>query len=252
MFMLILTRTLLIVLCLSLLTSIALAQAPITVKGLVFNQSSAVRLAQVTIANRHNQTYATTNNLGEFSIQAAIGDSLMIFKAGFTEQKIAVKSTQDLMISLIPVTQLADVIIKSTSKRQEQQQTMDVYRSKGIYFDGKPPLLAGLGSPATALYELFGKGPRQARHFSNYIKRENEQTAINRRYNKELVKRVTNLNDEEAQQLVEAYRPTPEEITKWSDYDLIQFIKKSVVSFKTPSGLKPLPKLPSASEAPKS
>lgn len=250
--MLVLTRTFIIIMWISLLSGTAFSQTTVTVRGLVFNKTSSVRLAQVTIANRRNQTYTSTNNLGEFIIQAAIGDSLMIFKAGFTEQKIAVMNSQDLMISLIQVTQLSDVIIKSTSKKQEMQETMDAYRSKGIYFNGKPPLLAGIASPATALYELFGKAPKQARHFSNYMKRENEQTAINKRYNKELVKRITGLSDEESQQLVEAYQPTPEEIAKWSDYDLIQFIKKSAVSFKSPSGLKPLPKLTPTNEAPES
>ena len=70
------------------------------------------------------------------------------------------------------------------------------YRSKGLYFDGRPPLWLFSpfgGSPLTAFYELFSQDARNERHFIKFSKDEMEAIAVDRRYTKALVKQVTNL-----------------------------------------------------------
>ena len=60
---------------------------------------------------------------------------------------------------------------------------------------------------------------------------EMEAIAVNNRYNKPLVKRVTNLSDADVEKFMQQYTPSYEDIQQWNDYDLISHIKKYLVYF---------------------
>jgi hypothetical protein len=217
-----------------------MVQAQATVKGVIFKKNTSARVSQVLITNSAG-TVMMSDELGLFNIKAAIGDTITFSKIGYTPQKQVVNNNSDILIYLQPVVELEGVIIKGQTKQQELAEVMRTYRSKGIYFDGKPPVTAFLpfgGSPITGFYELFGKAPKQARHFKQYIKTENEQSLVSRRYTKELVKRVTLLDDEEVAKFMNNYKPSYEDVVKWTDYDLIAYIKRSLEYYKS-NGDKP-------------
>jgi hypothetical protein len=238
-------KTVSIAVAVALVPTTAFSQMLQQINGLTFNQKTSARLATVTVSNLKRQSIATSNDLGMFSIKAAPGDTLLFLKPGFTERKILVTSSTDMVAYLLPAQQLQEVIVKAKTKQQEQKEVLDAYRSKGIYYNGKPPALSFLASPATAIYELFGKEPSRARHFAAQMKRENQQTEINRRYTFELVKRVTQLPDDEVQQFRLTYNPPYPEVLKWNEYEMIQFINRSLNGYnraKTLPRLTPLTK----------
>ncbi|WP_158825360.1 hypothetical protein [Mucilaginibacter lacusdianchii] len=210
----------------------ASAQLATALKGVILKERTTTRAAEVRVTNLQNKAIVQSDNLGFFSILANVGDTLLFTKTGYADQKIAITSTQDLIVRMMTNTELGPVVIRGTTKKQEMQETMDIYRSKGIYFNGKPPALAAVASPITGLYELFGKGPGQARRFSNYMQKESKEIEIDKRYNKALVKRITELPDEDVDKFMLAYRPAYDDLKKWTDYDLIVFIKKSAASYK--------------------
>lgn len=234
------TKAVILIAITALLSPTASAQMLQQLSGITFNQKTSGRLATVTISNLKRQAVATSDNLGMFSINAAPGDTLLFIKPGFTDQKQVVTASTDIIAYLIPAQQLEAVIIKAKTKQQEQKEVLDAYRSKGIYYNGKPPALSILSSPVTGLYELFGKEPGRARHFAAQMKRENQQTEINRRYTFELVKRVTQLSDEEVQQFRLTYNPPYPEVLKWNEYEMIQFINRCLDGYNR---AKTLPKL---------
>jgi hypothetical protein len=228
-----------------LLPTMAFSQVLQQINGITFNQKTSGRLAMVTISNLKHPTVATSSNLGMFTIKAAPGDTLLFIKPGFTELKQVVTASTDLIAYLLPALLLDEVVVRAKTKQQEQKEILDTYRSKGIYYNGKPPALSFLSSPVTGLYELFGKGPRQARHFAAQMQRENQQTEVNRRYTFELVKRVTQLPDDEVQQFRLTYNPPYPEVLKWNDYEMIQFINRCMDGYnraKTLPRLTPLTK----------
>jgi hypothetical protein len=208
------------------------AQLASVIKGVILKERTTTRAAGVRVTNLRNNAMVQSDNLGFFSILAGVGDTLLFSNTGYTDQKIAITSTQDLIVRLMTDTELGPVVIRGTSKKQDLQETMDGYRSKGIYYNGKPSALSAIASPITGLYELFGKGPGQARRFNNFVQRESKEIEIDKRYNKTLVKRITELPDEDVDKFMIAYRPAYEDLKKWTDYDLIVFIKKSMVSYK--------------------
>jgi len=226
-----------------LLPALAFSQTLIPITGITYNNKTSGRVAQVTITNLQHRSVVFSNDVGSFSINAAPTDTLLFAKPGFTEQRLVVKEQQQILVYLVPALQLEEVQVKAKTRKQEQQEVMDVYRSKGVFYNGKPPALSFLSSPLTGIYELFGKDPGRARRFANHMQRENQQTEVNKRYTVDLVKRITKLPDDEVHRFMLAYSPPYPEVLKWNDYEVIQFINRSLVGYNRAKSLPPLPKL---------
>jgi hypothetical protein len=110
---------------------------------------------------------------------------------------------------------------------------MRQYNSKGIYNNGNSlPFFEFLNSPLTGFYNLFGKTPREERHFAALAQTELQNTEIDKRYTKELVKNITKLPDEEVTKFMQIYTPSYQDIKEWNDYQLIQYIRKNFAFYQ--------------------
>jgi hypothetical protein len=205
----------------------AKAQETFVLKGVISRNISVERLAQVLITNLRTKNVMMSDELGWFSINAAIGDTLLFNKNNYTDQKVVIKEKGDIPVYMQPVIQLDQVTINGQSKKQELNDVMKDYHRQGIYYNGKPPVLSFLTSPLTGLYELFGKGPGQARRFAQFSKGELEFAEVRRRYNRAMVMRVTNTDSTTAKGFMEYYTPSYEDLKQWNDYELIKQVKKS-------------------------
>ncbi len=203
------------------------AQETFIVRGVISRNISVERLAQVVITNIRSRDIMMSDELGWFSIKAAIGDTILFSKLNYTDLRVVITSKTDIPVYMQPVIQLGEVKIQGQTKRQEMSELMSDYRKQGIYYNGKPPVLSFLTSPLTGLYELFGKGPGQARRFAAYSKTEIEYAEVRRRYNIALVMRVTKADTTVARKFMNYYTPTFEDLKGWNDYELIKQIRKS-------------------------
>jgi hypothetical protein len=202
-------------------------------RGIIFKKNSSTRLPGVLVTNMATKVSVTNDQLGTFEIKCAIGDTLSFSCPGMTDQKEAVTSDVSMFIYMQPNILLMQVDIKDMSKKQELNDVMKGYNKQGIYNNGKTSTLGAVFSPINGLYDLFGSGPKNARHFQKYAAAENEQTEIDRRFTKPLVKKCTGIADSTKLELfMRSYRPQVDDIRKWSDYDLIAYIKKSYQSFE--------------------
>ena len=210
----------------------AAAQQVFTVNGALYISNTSDRIAQAVITDLRSNVVMMSDELGGFHIEVAKGDTLLITKNGYTPQKTVITGAGDMLIYLTPVKQLAQVNIKEKTEKQEMTDVVNTYRSKGIYFDGKPPVWAYLTSPVTAVYELLGsRDARNERHFIKYTREESEAIAVDSRYTHKLVKQVTDLSDDDVTKFMQQYRPSYEDIRQWNDYDLISHIKNYLVYF---------------------
>jgi hypothetical protein len=194
------------------------------------------------ITNRRTHDAATTNDQGIFRIKAAIGDTLELYKQGFTTLKQPVSGLADIVIFMQQIIQLDQVVIKDQTKQQELNSVMNGYKSQGVYNGGKTSALGAAFHPVNALYDLFGSGPANARRFAAYSKTELEASEDHRKYNKDLVKKITNLPDDEIQKFMDTFTPSHDDLQKWNSYEVIDYIKKSLESYKK-YGAVPLQKL---------
>jgi hypothetical protein len=203
----------------------ALGQQIFTIKGVVSKKLSAERVAQVVISNLRTKDVMMSDELGWFTIKAAVGDTLLFTKVDYTDQKIVVLNTSDMPVYMQPIIKLNTVTIQGQTKKQELNDVMNDYKKQGTFYDGKPPVLSFLSSPITGLYELFGKTPGEARRFKAFTKEEIEYSEVHRRYNVALIMRVTNATDSIAKKFMIYYTPTYQDMKGWNDYDLIHQVK---------------------------
>lgn len=215
-----------------------------TVRGVVLNASNDTRIGDVEIRNIRTHDRFMTNSLGLFNIVGELGDTLRIFKEGYNEQNAILFSEEDLIVRLRPIsTQLKTVNVFGETKEQRMEDVLEQYRKQGSYYDGKPPTLAYIFNPISALSERFGKAGRRSRRFQDYMSYEQDQLVVDRKFNRSLIASLTNLDGEDLDNFVIIYRPSYERARNWSEYDVTNYVMKAFEQFEK-NGRPAAPKLP--------
>ena len=224
-------RNILTLILLTLATYIANAQQKFVIKGLVFEKGSTTRLEQVNVEVKQTRALTKTDEWGNFELEVSIGDTLLFNKPNYETVEKVILAKQNLVIYLSKSIALSEVVVKEQSKAKQQQEILDGYRSKGVFFNGDPPILAYIFSPLTALHELLGADANNARRFGNYIERENAQSLVDRHFNEAVIHKAIKIPDTELVEFMYLYRPKPEDVTYWNYYDDMNYVKKSYAKF---------------------
>jgi hypothetical protein len=208
----------------------ALAQQEFQLKGVVMENGSNNRIALSEITNKRNKFVVGSNDLGIFQIKAAIGDTLVVVKRDFGDREIVVISQQDVVVKMNRTT-LNTVNIYGQTRKQELTDIKKEFRNKGSFYAGKPPVLSYIFTPITALYELFGKTPKNAKRFNRYYNNEMQQSQIDEFFNEELIKKNTPLTGKDLENFMLNYRPEYEKAKNWTNYDAIKHIRDSYAQY---------------------
>lgn len=220
------------------------AQEAGTVRGIIVESGSSTRLGSATIMNKRTGQTTASNGVGTFEIHAQVGDTLTITLMGYDPATTEIKTLSDILIDLKRSTIiLQQVDITRTSKKSELESVMRDYRKQGVYFNGKPPVLAYFANPLTSLYELVGRTPRNARRFANYMERELAETEVDQKFNRARIRELTGLDGEDLNNFMIWYRPSYEKSQYWNEYDVTNYIVQSFKQFDR-DGRPTAPKLP--------
>lgn len=206
--------------------TVALAQ-DFVLGGVVFEKGTSNRIAGAEIANKRSGFKVVSNDLGLFQIKAAVGDTLLIIKRDFSDAEVVVPGNKDLLVYLERGRMLRQVDISGQTKKQELQELKRDYKNKGSFYQGKPPFLAFLFKPLTAIYELVGKTPKNARRFGRYYETELQQRLIDGFFNEFLIQNNTDLKGPDLEKFMMDYRPEYEKAKNWTQYDAIKHIRDS-------------------------
>lgn len=205
----------------------ACAQEDFKLNGVIMVKGSTTRVALAEITNLRTKFTVGSNDLGLFQIKASVGDTLLIIKRTFSDVQQVVLSNRDMIVYVDMGTTLSQVNIRGQSKKAELDQIKQDYRDKGSFYAGKPPLLSYIFAPITALYELFGKTPKNARRFGKFYNTELQQTTIDGFFNETLIQKNTELSGKELENFMLNYRPDYSKSKNWTEYDAVKYIKDS-------------------------
>jgi hypothetical protein len=86
-------------------------------------------------------------------------------------------------------------------------------------------------NPLTAMYQQFSKEGKDAVRFEEFMAYMEKQKQVDRRYNRNLVKRVTNLPDMQLDEFIGFCKLDKDLIIYASDYELISLIKDCLYNF---------------------
>ena len=137
-------------------------------KGVVIEKGSNVRIALAGITNIRSKMGATSNDIGMFQLNTRIGDTLLIQKRNLNEQKVVVKTDDDLVVYLIRgSTMLDEVTVKGQTKKQEMESIKSDLKRNGSFYAGKPPLI---------LLNPFGGSP--ITFFMSFLEKHRQERVI--------------------------------------------------------------------------
>lgn len=193
-------------------------------------------IALAEVLNLRTRAIVGSNDLGYFQIKANVGDTLLIQKRNYLPKNVIIGLEETVLIYMeAEFNQIEQVDIVRSTRKSDLETIKKSFRDKGSYYDGKPPLALlnpfG-GSPLTFFYELFGKTPRNARRFARYYNSEIKEITVEQFFNKRIVVEQTKLEGEELDNFMASFRPSFEQVEKWSEYDAIAYINKSYKVFK--------------------
>ena len=145
------------------------AQQDSVISGLVLERGSSTRIPQANVTNLRTNQVVVSNNYGVFNIGVEVGDSLSVSKVGYGPIKTRINTLEDILIDLQGGTQIETVVITRSTKEAEMRAMLEDYESKGVYNGGRNKFGTYLASPATALYNLFGKEAKNAKRFEQFM-----------------------------------------------------------------------------------
>lgn len=202
------------------------------ISGFVVEKGESTRITDVNVMNMRTKKSTRTNTFGVFIIDASVGDSLLFTKTGYGPVKTQLFTEEDILIELQQGLTIETVVISRQTKEAEMRDMLDDYRKKGVYNGGKNTFGTYLGSPATALYNLFGRDAKNAKRFAKVMDRELEQSQVDRVFNKGSVSKITKLEGDELQSFMDLYRPSHSMVQRWGQYDFLTYVKNSMESWE--------------------
>ncbi|OLY91041.1 CarboxypepD_reg-like domain-containing protein [Cnuella takakiae] len=223
---------LLVVACL--LGSAALAQYRI--QGTVFDSSRSVPLEAVSVISTSGAGTVTDAN-GRYNIAVGEKDSIWFSYLGKPTMKFPVLGINDINqfnIALqVRVTVMRDLRIRPRNYREDSLQNREDY-AKAFNFQ-RPNLgtmtsigPTGAGIDINELIRVFQfRKNKSMERFQARLLLQEQDKYIDYRFNKALVRRLTNLTGEDLDAFMKAHRPTYEFTVYSNDYDFQAYIKEA-------------------------
>lgn len=195
------------------------------VNGAILEGGTTIRIALAEVHNKRNNYSVGSNDMGLFKIKSQIGDTLLIMKRGFEDKLMVVSSKKDLVAYMVRGNVLDEVVVNGNRQVQTMNDIKRDFRNKGSFYAGKPSFLSYIFSPLTAIYETFGRTPKNARRFNNYYNTEIEQMHIDRYFNRTIINQLTGLEGKQLDQFMIQNRPDYKVAKNWNVYDGNKWIK---------------------------
>jgi hypothetical protein len=225
------------------------ANAQFKVKGTVYDSSRLYPVQSVTVVSTGGKGTFTNAN-GDYEIEVGEKDSIWFSFLGKPTVKFPVlKMTDPLHFDIsiqINIMVLKGVTVSPRNYRLDSIQNRRDYAK--IFNYEKPKLRATTSGPANEVGVGFDldeiirmfqfRRNKNMLQFQQRLVQQEQDKFIDHRFNKQLVRRLTNLTGEVLDSFMVMYRPTYEFAMLTSDYDFQSYIKKCYEQFKPPEAKK--------------
>lgn len=234
------------------------AQTPerLLLKGYLISSQDGSIIPLGNILNQNSGKRAISNRQGLFRIQVFPTDTLRFTVIGFETfvthaGAILPKNADDtIMVMLFSKSyQLKDVTIVHSNRKRDS-----IARAAAEFLKNDPlmnnydrifkrpragtyPGECGFSGAITEMYYQFSKEGKDMVHFEEFYAFIQEQRQIDQKYNRELVKKVSNVPDIYLDELMMHCRPEKSFALKAEEYDMLLHIKNCSDKFKAQKGI---------------
>lgn len=210
------------------------------IQGTVYDSSHRNPLEAVSVLST-NGNGAVTNIYGHYVIEVGEKDSIWFSYLGKPTIKFAVLKIPDVTqfdISLqVNIQFLKEVTIRQRNYKEDSVQNRKSYEK---VFDFHRPNLgtmtsigpAGAGIDINELIRTFQfRKNRNMEKFQARLIQQEQDKFIDHRFNKALIRKLTNIADKDIDKFIAIYHPTYEFTLYSNDYDFQLYIKESYKAF---------------------
>jgi hypothetical protein len=216
------------------------AMAQYKIQGTVYDSSRLYPLEAVTVLATNGKG-AVTNADGRYSIDVGEKDSIWFSYLGKPTLKFPVLKINDVQhfeIALqvnIPI--LKEVTVRARDYKEDSAQNRKDYAK---VFDFHKPTVGtmtsigpmGAGIDINELIRAFQfRKNRNMLRFQERLMKQEKDKFIDHRFNKALIRRLTNLQNDELDRFMVRYRPDYEFTVYSSDYEFQSYIKEAFLSY---------------------
>lgn len=220
------------------------AIAQLTVSGTVFDSSKRNYVENVTVQSTGGKT-VLTDSMGRYKIAVAENDSLSFIYQNKPTQKFAVKDIADLDqfdISLRVRVKggyrtLKEVMIYARSYRQDSIENRQLYGD--VYNFRKPTIRTSVspsgavGADVNEIINIFRFGRnKRLKAFQARLEQQEQDKFVSYRFNKNFVRRITQLQGAELDSFMVIYLPTYEFASTADEVTFNKYILNSSYAYK--------------------
>ncbi len=205
-------------------------------------QAEVVQLASIT--NTTTGKKYISNRQGYFKLFYTPTDNILITAVGYDSVYIQtstldLNSANDTILVILKskVVKLKELRVVSSNPARDS-----IARAAAEFLKNDPLMnnydrvlnreKGGLMSPLTAMYQQFSKEGRDAARFEEFMAYMEKQKQADRKYNRNVVKRVTDLPDIQLDEFMLFCRLDKDFVIQASDYDLLSAIRKCLSGFR--------------------
>jgi hypothetical protein len=214
-----------VVFFLTLFTFTAFSQEITSVKGTIINSNTLLPIWNVNIVNTNKVRGAVSDAKGQFEIQADLNDILLVSCLGF--QSIEVKVTNDwiknqntrikitekayaleeIVIPPYELTGYLEVDSKLIPERENYWYSIAGLTKRYEGGENSPNafnrVIGSLFNPADALYNFFGKKPKELKKLKELRKDDNLRNILQNRYDRQTIYLMFGINEKELNEILE-------------------------------------------------
>ena len=224
--------------------NVSKAQDRIQVTGYFIDESSFEPVPLANISVPFTGKKYISNRKGFFKITLSKTDSVCITAIGFKSKSylgieiIPQNQTDTIQIYLRPmVYKLKDVnVVYSNRKRDSIARLVAEILKNDPLLNNYDRVInrpkGGIMNPLSAMYEAWSKEGADMRKFEDFLHYAEQQRAIDKRYNKKIIKKITELDDEDLDDFIMFCKMDRLFILTAQEYDLIEEVKKCGEKFK--------------------
>jgi len=107
-------------------------------EGILLKSGTSLRIGNVEVLNKQSRATVRSNIYGVFKIPAHAGDTLQFKSDTYQGTECVVADSNDRVIYMSPIIQLAEVTIQENSLKSEIRETQLGYRRKSVFYTGTP------------------------------------------------------------------------------------------------------------------
>lgn len=246
-----------VVFLLSLFSFAALAQEGTLTKisGVVVNEANLLPKSNVNVINLNSVKGTTTNGRGEFEIEAKANDTLHFSFIGFQSIKVRVSADwiknktgfkvkltekayalEEIFIPRYLLTGFIEVDTRLIALNDAQRYSISGlpygYESGGSSSSQIGKVLGSLTNPADALYNLFGKKPKEMKKLKEFKKDETIRNVLASKYDRETVAAILSIDKKEIKDILKGCNYSDAFIETANDLQIMDAIKGCYEDYK--------------------